>query len=66
MTTKNPLLKEKIHIDQVKNGDVIFHEGEERTVNNCNIKYSPFMSTTVFGDSYNLGNKPVIKISKGK
>ena len=56
---------ENIHINDIKNGDVILHDGKERTVNDSNIRRCDFMGVSVFGDCYNLGNKHVIKVIKG-
>ena len=53
---------EKVHISTIKQGDVILHNGELVTVSNNFIKRDPFMGLTLYGDSYNLGNKPVIKV----
>ena len=53
---------EKVHISQIKSGDVILHEGILSTITNTNIKYCSFMGISIFGDTYNLGYKSVIKI----
>lgn len=50
-----------VHISQISVGDTIEHEGELKTVSGNNIKKS-FMGITIFGDSYNLGTKPVKKV----
>jgi hypothetical protein len=52
----------KVHISQINVGDIIFHEGEEKTVCANNIKDCPFMGRSLFGDSYNIGYKLVTKI----
>jgi len=52
----------KVHISQIKIGDVILHNGFERTVCNKIIKHCNFMGTTLWGDSYNLGYKLVTKV----
>lgn len=52
----------QVHIDTVRVGDVIIHEGKERTVNRNNIKYNSFMGVSIFGDTYQLGRKPVHKL----
>ena len=52
----------KCHITTIKNGDMIKHNNKIMTVNNRDIKISTVMGITIFGDSYNLGYKPVIKI----
>jgi hypothetical protein len=51
----------KKHIDDVEVGDVIMCEdGHERTVTKSNIKKGGFTGTTIFGDSWNSGTKPVL------
>lgn len=57
----NYTLKEK-NINDIRPGDTVFHNGHVRTVCKNNIEYGGFMGTTVFGDSYHSGYKPVIKI----
>lgn len=47
--------------EEIKHGDVILHNGKEMTVSRENIKFSSFMGRTIFGDSYNLGNKKVLR-----
>lgn len=48
-----------IHIDDVNVGDVVrCQDGHLRTVCRKDLK-SGFMGTTLFGDSYQLGTKPV-------
>lgn len=49
----------KTHIDMIRSGDTVLHNGELRTVCNSDIKRGGFMGTTLFGDSYRLGNAPV-------
>lgn len=51
-----------VHIEQVRPGDTILHNGEPMTVCGTDIRKCSFMGITIFGDSYNLGTKPVIKI----
>ena len=52
-----------VHIDDIKIGDtIICEDGEMRTVCKNNIKYSGFMGTTIFGDSYHSGYKKVKKV----
>jgi len=52
-----------IHIDQVQPGDCIqCTDGELRTINKSHIKRGGFMGTTIWGDSYFLGNIKVKKI----
>ena len=47
----------KVHIKEVKVGDVVFHNGKWRTVGKKDIKEDAFMGRTLFGDSYQLGYK---------
>lgn len=51
-----------VHISQIAAGDTIFHDGYLRTVSGNNIKKDACMGTTLFGDSYALGTKPVQKV----
>jgi hypothetical protein len=58
----------KKNIKDVRVGDVILcSDGNERTVTSTDIKKDEFMGTTIFGDSWNLGHKPVLvrQYSKG-
>ncbi len=54
--------KENVHISEINSGDAILHNGEIKTVCNRTIKNCSFMGRTLFGDSYNLGNKLVTRI----
>ena len=51
-----------VHISQISAGDTIVHNGIVTTVSGNNIKRSEFMGRTLFGDSYELGTKPVEKV----
>lgn len=51
-----------VHISQISAGDTIEHYGKLTTVSGNNIKRDNFLGTTLFGDSYNLGTKPVNKV----
>jgi hypothetical protein len=53
---------EAIHISEIKSGDAILHNGEVKTVSNNDIKEDSFMGRTIFGDSYKLGYKKVIRV----
>ncbi len=56
----------EVKIDSISVGDVVLHNGVEMTVSKCDIKRCQFMGFTLFGDSYNLGRKSVLKgIYKG-
>ena len=52
---------EEVHISQVRQGDTIFHNGESKTVGENSLKHDSFWGYTLFGDSYLLGRKPVIR-----
>lgn len=47
------------HIDMIRPGDTVLHNGELRTVCKSDIKSGGFMGVTLFGDSYRLGTVPV-------
>lgn len=49
----------EVHISTIKPGDTIIHNGHIVTVCKQNIRYSPLMGKTLWGDSYKLGYKPV-------
>ena len=56
----------EVSIDRISSGDTVLHGGKLMTVSACDIKRCQFMGFTLFGDSYNLGRKPVLKgIYKG-
>ena len=48
-----------VHISEIKVGDIILHNNKCITVYTKNIKRDPFIGITIFGDSYNFGNKNV-------
>jgi len=50
------------HIKHINPGDTILFNDVLTTVTEKDIKYDQYMGKTLFGDSYNLGYKPVIKI----
>jgi len=54
------------HIKNIKPGDTILFNNVPTTVTEKNIKYDKFIGKTLFGDSYNLGTKLVIKITSDK
>lgn len=49
------------HITDIKHGDCIIENGVIVTVSSSHIKRDPFFGTTLRGDSYNGGRKPVLK-----
>lgn len=56
------IIKE-VHISTISIGDsILCPDGKERTVSKGNIKRSEFMGISIFGDTYNLGTKPVKKV----
>jgi len=54
---------ENKHIDEIRSGDYVLHNEEVVTVGRRDIKLSEFMGTTLFGDCYHLGTKPVKKVT---
>jgi hypothetical protein len=59
MTTKT----QKVHIDEIRSGDTVVHEGKVMTVGKKDISKGGFMGTTLFGDSYMCGYRLVTKVS---
>lgn len=51
-----------VRISELQVGDTIMHHGVLRTVSRCDLRSNSFYGDTVFGDSYMLGHKPVIKV----
>ena len=49
------------HITDIKHGDCIIENDVMVTVSRSHIKRAPFFGTTLRGDSYNGGRKPVIR-----
>lgn len=49
------------HITDIKHGDCIMENEVMVTLSNSHIKRDPFFGTTLRGDSYNGGRKPVLK-----
>ena len=49
------------HITDIKHGDCIIENDVMVTVSNSHIKRDPFLGTTLCGNSYNGGRKPVLK-----
>lgn len=52
---------EKKHISTIRPGDTVLHNGVLETVSRRDIKRDDFMGITLFGDSYHLGYKPVLR-----
>lgn len=51
-----------VHISQIRVGDTVLHNLQEKTVSGTDLKHDKFIGTTLFGDSYNLGYRKVRKI----
>ena len=49
-----------VHIDTIVVGDVVFHDGHERTVSRTFLKRGGFHGTSLWGDNYHSGHKPVM------
>ena len=66
MTTSNRQYQyevENVHISMMRVGDTILDtDGLLRTVCRNNIERDPFMGLSLFGDTYNLGTKPVKRV----
>ena len=52
----------KVKLSDLCVGDIVIHNGIEKTITKNNLKHSKFMGTTFEGDSYNLGTKLIEKI----
>ena len=52
----------KTNIANIKPGDCIMENGVMVTISSSHIKHDPFLGTTLRGDSYNGGRKPVLKV----
>ena len=52
----------EVDIFTIKSGDTVVHNGNVMTVTAKNIHRDSFMGRTLFGDSYHLGQKPVVKV----
>ena len=51
----------EVCINSLSVGDVVLHNGKEMTVSRGDIKRCSFFGVTLFGDSYHLGRKKVMK-----
>ena len=54
---------EDVHISLVSAGDTVIHNGKLMTISKPDLKRDPLMGVSLFGDSYNLGTKPVTKVT---
>jgi len=52
----------EVHISTISAGDTVLHNGELHTVSRNDINSGGFMGTTLFGDSYSLGRRSVVKV----
>jgi hypothetical protein len=55
-----------MHISLIRAGDTVLHNGLVKTVCPENIKHNHFMGSTLWGDSYILGLKPVQRLIMGQ
>jgi hypothetical protein len=55
-------IPEQVHISMIRPGDIVIHQGRDRTISKSNISHDPFMGITIFGDSYHLGLLPVTRL----
>ena len=54
------VIREEVHVSDIKVGDCIEHQGRLMTVCSKDIKKG-FMGLTIFGDSYRLGRQLVVR-----
>lgn len=52
-----------VHINDLRHGDTVLHNGELVTVSRSNLRRDAFMGRTLCGDSYRLGTKPVQRVN---
>lgn len=50
-----------VHITDIQPGDIVLRDGVAVTVGPKDIKRCPFMGSSIFGDSYLAGHRPVPK-----
>lgn len=55
-------ITKEVHISTIKGGDTIVYNGKLKTVSFKDIKRSPFMGVTIFGDYFNIGYKKATKV----
>lgn len=56
------ITEKEVHISTIVAGDTVRHNGDLRTVCNCDLGRSEMMGLTLFGDSYHMGYKTVTKV----
>jgi len=61
MEATNTVIRE-VHISTLKAGDTVKHNGLIQTLSKNNIGKSSFMGSSIFGDSYQLGQIKVKKV----
>ena len=54
---------EEVHISEIKVGDTIIHHGQERTVCKRTFSHDSFVGVLLWGDSYNMGNIKVKRVT---
>lgn len=54
---------EEVHISEIKVGDTIIHHGQQRTVCRRTFGYDSFVDVLLWGDSYNMGNIKVKRVT---
>jgi hypothetical protein len=60
MNTPHQWTTTQRHISKITAGATIIHNGQPRTVSAQDIKKCDFMGVSIFGDTYQIGQKPVI------
>ena len=50
-----------VNIEEIRAGDTILHNEKLTTVCDSDIKYCSFMGNSIFGDTYVMGRKKVVK-----
>jgi hypothetical protein len=56
-----PLIRESVHISDIRAGDLVEISGIVKTVGRNNLKSDGFMGLSLFGDTYRLGTAPVTR-----
>jgi len=54
---------EEVHIDCIKVGDTVIHDGAMKTVGTHNITFDTFMGRGLWGDCYRSGTVLVKRVS---
>jgi hypothetical protein len=57
-----PVAVRKTDIALIRAADTVFHQGIARTVCPGDLRHDGFMGRTLFGDSYVLGRRPVMRL----